>query len=163
MFLLQHTQLLYIAFYYVLTPNLLFYWSVVHFYNSPFAEIEIPAQASRDAIKIHACYKSKQAKIVMMSDLIKAQNTPQFNWYACWTSLGANGMPDKLIKEGLKQPNQIKISFKKNSKEITSHVAPNQAQFGMEYFLAYTLPDVKSKIFTRLSGTQKEGQWSIAI
>jgi hypothetical protein len=47
-------------------------------------------------------------------------------------SLGANGMPDKLIEEGLKQPNQIKISFKKNSKdsnskEITGHVAPDQA------------------------------------
>jgi hypothetical protein len=67
-----------------------------------------------------------------MSDLVKAQNAPQFNWYTCWTSLGANGMPDKLIEEGLKQPNQIKISFQKNSKdskskEITGHVAPNQA------------------------------------
>jgi hypothetical protein len=38
-----------------------------------------------------------------MSDLIKAQNMPQFNWYTRWTSLGADGMPDKLIKEGLKQ------------------------------------------------------------
>jgi hypothetical protein len=38
-----------------------------------------------------------------MSDLVKAQNLPQFNWYTCWTSLGANGMPDKLIKEGLNQ------------------------------------------------------------
>jgi hypothetical protein len=68
----------------------------------------------------------------MMSDLIKEQNTPQFNWYTSWTSLGADGTPVKLIKEGLKQPNQIKISFKKNSKdltskEITGHVAPNQA------------------------------------
>jgi hypothetical protein len=34
-------------------------------------------------------------------------------------SLSANGMPDKLIKEGLKQPDQIKISFKKIAKEIT--------------------------------------------
>jgi hypothetical protein len=48
-------------------------------------------------------------------------------------------MPDKLIKEGLKQPNQIKISFKKGAMEITGHVVPDQAQFGMEYFLAYTL------------------------
>ncbi len=51
-----------------------------------------------------------------MSDLVKAQNTPQFNWYTCWTSLGANGTPDKLIKEGLKQPNRIKFSFKKTPK-----------------------------------------------
>jgi hypothetical protein len=57
----------------------------------------------------------------MMSDLVKAQNTPQFNWYTSWMSLGANGMPDNLIEEGLKQLNQIKISFKKIAKEITGH------------------------------------------
>jgi hypothetical protein len=91
-----------------------------------------------------------------MSDLVKAQNLPQFNWYTRWMSLGADGMPDKLIKEGLKQPNQIKIFFEKNSKEITGHVAPNQAQFGTEYFLVYTLPDFKSKILTQLSDTQKD-------
>jgi hypothetical protein len=96
-----------------------------------------------------------------MSDLIKAQNTSQFNWYTCWMSLGANGMPDKLIKEGLKQSDQIKISFKKNSKdsnskEITGHVAPDKAQFGAEYFLAYTLPNFKSQILTQLSEMQKD-------
>jgi hypothetical protein len=69
---------------------------------------------------------------MVMSDLVKAQNTPQFNWYTHWTSLGVGCTPDKLIGEGLKQPNQIKISFEKNSndlnfKEITGHVAPNQA------------------------------------
>ncbi len=56
-------------------------------------------------------------KIVTVSDLVNAQNMPQFNWYICWTSLGANGMLDKLIKEGLKQPDQINISFEKNSKD----------------------------------------------
>ncbi len=95
-----------------------------------------------------------------MSDLVKAQNTPQFNWYTRWTSLGVNGTPDKLIEEGLKQPNWIKISFKKsskdsNSKDITGQVATDQALFGMEYFLAYTLPNFKSKILTRLSNAQK--------
>jgi hypothetical protein len=50
-----------------------------------------------------------------MSDLIKAQNMPQFNWYTFWTSLGANGMPDNLIEEGLKQPDCIKISFQKGA------------------------------------------------
>jgi hypothetical protein len=59
--------------------------------------------------------------------LVKAQNTPQFNWYTCWTSLDANGTLDNLIKEGLKQPNRIKISFEKGAKEITGHVAPDQA------------------------------------
>jgi hypothetical protein len=95
-----------------------------------------------------------------MSDLVKAQNTPQLNWYTHWMSLGADGTPDKLIEESLKQPNQIKISFKKNSKdlnskEITSQVAPNQALFGAEYFLAYMLPNFKSKILTRLLDAQK--------
>jgi hypothetical protein len=46
-----------------------------------------------------------------MSDLIKAQNVPQFNWHTRRTSLGANGMLDNLIKEGMKQPHRIKISF----------------------------------------------------
>jgi hypothetical protein len=62
-----------------------------------------------------------------MSDLVKAPYTPQFNWYTCWTSLGANGTQDNLTYEGLKQPVQIKISFKKGAKEITGHVVPNQA------------------------------------
>ncbi len=74
-------------------------------------------------------------------------------------SLGANSTPDKLIKEVLKQPNQIEISLKKNSKdstskEITGHVVPDQAQFGTDYFLAYTLPNFKSKILTRLLDAQ---------
>jgi hypothetical protein len=73
--------------------------------------------------------------------------------------LGANGTPDKLIKEGLKQPNQIKISFEKNfnskSKENTGQVVPDQALFGMEYILAYMLPDFKSKILTQPSDAQK--------
>jgi hypothetical protein len=63
----------------------------------------------------------------MISDLVKAQNSPQFNWYTRWMSLGADGTPDKLIKEGLKQLDQIKVSFKKGAKEITGHVAPTQA------------------------------------
>jgi hypothetical protein len=75
---------------------------------------------------------SIQVQIMMMSDLVKAQTTPQFNWYNFWMSFGSNGRPDKLIKEVLKQPDQIKISFKKNSKdlsskEITGHAAPDQA------------------------------------
>jgi hypothetical protein len=41
-------------------------------------------------------------------------------------------MLDNLIKKGLKQPNRIKISFKKGANEITGHVAPDQAEFGVE-------------------------------
>jgi hypothetical protein len=91
-----------------------------------------------------------------MSNLVKAQNMPQFNWYTHWTSLGANGTPDKLVEEGLKQPDQIKVSFEKGTKEITGHVAPDQAQFDTEYFLAYMVPNFKSKILTRLSDLQKD-------
>jgi hypothetical protein len=91
-----------------------------------------------------------------MSDLIKAQNTPQFDWYTCWMSLGADGKPDILIEEGLKQPHCIKISFGKGAKEITGHIAPDQAQFRAEYFLAFTLPNFKSKILTRLLDTQRD-------
>jgi hypothetical protein len=41
--------------------------------------------------------------------------------------LGADGTPDNLIKEGLKQPDQIKISFEKGTEEITGHITPDQA------------------------------------
>ena len=61
-----------------------------------------------------------------MSDLAKVQNIPQYNWYTRLTPLGDNGMPCKLIEESLKQPNQINVSFKKGTKEITGHVEPNQ-------------------------------------
>ncbi len=71
-------------------------------------------------------------------------------------SLGANGTQDKLIKESLKQPNRIKVSFEKEAKEITGHVAPDQARFGAEYFLAYTLSNFKSKILTQLLDLQKD-------
>ena len=72
--------------------------------------------------------QDKKVQIVMMSDLVKAQNMPQFNWYTRWTSLGANGTPDKLIEEGLKQPDQINVSFEKGTKEITGHVVPDLGQ-----------------------------------
>jgi hypothetical protein len=61
-----------------------------------------------------------------MSDLIKAQNTPQFNWYTQWMSLGANGMPDKPIEEGLKQPNQIKVSFEKEPRGLPVMSCPTR-------------------------------------
>jgi hypothetical protein len=38
-----------------------------------------------------------------MLDILKAQATPQFKGYTHWTLLSANGLPDKLIKEGLKR------------------------------------------------------------
>jgi hypothetical protein len=53
-----------------------------------------------------------------MSYLTKAQATHQFAWYTCRTSLGANGMPDKLIKEDLQQSHRLKISFEEGLKDI---------------------------------------------
>jgi hypothetical protein len=53
-----------------------------------------------------------------MSDLTKAQATHQSAWYTCRTSLGADGVPDKLIEEDLQQPHRIKISFEEGSKDI---------------------------------------------
>ncbi len=65
-------------------------------------------------------------------------------------------MPDKLIKEGLKQPDQIKITFKKRTKDITGHIMPDQAPFVPKYFLTFKLPDFKSKILTQLFEAKKE-------
>jgi hypothetical protein len=73
---------------------------VVHYHNIPLLRFDSPAWSSR--YNHDPCVKTAEN---LTSDLIKAQVTPQFNWYARWTSLGANGMPDKLIKEDLKQPN----------------------------------------------------------
>jgi hypothetical protein len=53
-----------------------------------------------------------------MSNLTKAPATPQFAWYTHRTSLGANGMPDKLIKEDLQQPHRIEISFEEGPKDV---------------------------------------------
>ena len=53
-------------------------------------------------------------------------------------------------QRGSETTNQIKISFDKGAKGITGHVTPNQAQIDAEYFLAYTIPDFKSKILTGL-------------
>jgi hypothetical protein len=65
-------------------------------------------------------------------------------------------MPDKLIKEDMKQPDQIKITFEKGTMDITGHLVPDQAQFGPEYFISFTLPDFKSKILTRLLDAKKD-------
>jgi hypothetical protein len=78
--------------------------------------------------------KSRQAKIVMMSDLIKVQNTPQFNWYTCWTSLGANGMPDNLIKEGLKQPDCIKIFFGNKLRRLQVMLRPTRLDLALNTY-----------------------------
>jgi hypothetical protein len=59
-----------------------------------------------------------ELRFLTMSNLIKAQATPQLAWYTSRTSLGANGMPDKLIKEDLQQPHQIEISFEEGEKDI---------------------------------------------
>jgi hypothetical protein len=54
----------------------------------------------------------------MMSNLKKAQATHQSVWCNNRTSLGADGIPDKFVKEDLQQPYQLKISFEEGSKDI---------------------------------------------
>jgi hypothetical protein len=63
----------------------------------------------------------------MMLDILKAQASPQFKCYTCWSLLGADGLLDKLIKKGLKQPNCIMVSFEKGQKEHTRDITPDQA------------------------------------
>ncbi len=70
--------------------------------------------------------------------------------------MGDDCMPDNMIKECLKQPNHIKISFMKGAKEIIVRIVPDQAQFSAEYFLGFMLSNFKSKILTQLLDTQKE-------
>jgi hypothetical protein len=52
-----------------------------------------------------------------MSDLTIAQVTQQSAWYTRRTSLGADGVPDKLIVEDLQQLHWIKVSFEEGSKD----------------------------------------------
>ncbi len=84
-----------------------------------------------------------------MSDLIKAQKTPQVNWYTCWTSLGANDMPDKLIEEGMKQPDCIKITFQIRTKDIKNTLRRTRHNLDPN-FLIFMLQDSKAKILTWL-------------
>jgi len=81
-----------------------------------------------------------------MSDFLKAMSTPQFNWYNKWTSLGPDGLPDRMIEDGLKQP---KISFTVNRNELTESVTPDQACFEPAFFLAQILPNFESKVVSR--------------
>ncbi len=94
-----------------------------------------------------------------MSDLIKAQATPQFNCYTQWTSLGANGMPGKLIKEDLKQPDWIEMFFKKGSRDNSGPAPPNQAQFGHKYFLTFTHQDFKSRFWLNFLMSKRNLVW----
>ncbi len=53
-----------------------------------------------------------------MPNLMKAQSTHQSAWYTHTTSLGADGVPDKFVKEDLQQPYRLKFSFEEGSKDI---------------------------------------------
>ncbi len=95
-----------------------------------------------------------------MSDLVKAQNMPQFNWYTRWMSLGANGTPDKLIEEGLKQPNrnQDLLREKLQRLKLQGDHRSSSAQPGSIWRRVLPLvhaPNFKSKILTQLSDVQK--------
>ena len=57
---------------------------------------------------------------------------------------------DQEIKDCLKQPDRIKISFTMNGKELTSSVASNQAHFDPEFFLAQMLSKFKSMVILHM-------------
>ena len=59
-------------------------------------------------------------------------------------------MPDKTIKEGLKQPDQIKVLFIVNKTDYIGVVVPDEACFGPQYYLAFTLPDFESRILGQI-------------
>ena len=59
-----------------------------------------------------------------MSDLVKAQNMPQFNWYTRWTSLSANGTPDKLIKEN--NPIKSRSPLRKEPRRLPVMLRPTR-------------------------------------
>ena len=85
-----------------------------------------------------------------MSDILKAQTSPQFKWYNKWTHLNADDMSDNMIEEDLKQPDHIKVSFMVNKKDFSGQVVPDQACFGPEHFLAFTLLDFEAKILAQI-------------
>jgi hypothetical protein len=60
-----------------------------------------------------------------------------------------------MIKDGLKQPHQIKMSFTMNGKELTRFIAPDQACLGPKFFLAQKLPNFESKIVSHLSANNE--------
>ena len=90
-----------------------------------------------------------------MSDLIKSMSIPQFKWNNKWTSLGPGRLPDQMVKDGLDQPDQIKISFTMNGKELTGSVVPDQAHFGPKFFLVQTLPNFELKIVLHLPANKQ--------
>ncbi len=49
--------------------------------------------------------------IATMSDLLKAMSMHQFSWCNKQNSLGPDGLSDQTIKDGMKQPDGMKISL----------------------------------------------------
>lgn len=64
-----------------------------------------------------------------------------------------------MCKDGLKQPDRIKILFTMNGKEVTSSIPLNQSCFSLEFFLTQMLPNFKLKDISHLPpNKQCEGQ-----
>ena len=55
-----------------------------------------------------------------------------------------------VCKEGLKQPDQIKVSFTVHKTNCTGFIVTDQALFRPEYYLAFTLLDFKSRNLGRI-------------
>ncbi len=87
---------------YISTTNSIAYLTVGHYYNNPMR--------SRHMRKANPFIW--QCRLV----ILKAQAMPQFNWYTCWTSLGANGMPDKLLRKAWNSPIKSRFSLRKDQR-----------------------------------------------
>lgn len=84
---------------------------------------------------------------------MKAITTPQFDWFPRWIQVDpttAVPNPTDKIASGLTQPGTVQVSFTSERKELQAHIVPDQGIFGVEFYLAFTLPDFKLKILGRI-------------
>ncbi len=140
--------------------NPLIYWSICHYYNSPLLRlisqhslVDMQSRSTREKTKTNQdCdyVKSDQGTEYAPVQLVYSLDVFGCQWHA-----------RKSYQRRL-EPDRIKISFKKGAKEVSGHVAPDQAQFSIEYFLVYTLTRFQVNDFDSTFG-YSEGRWSITV
>ena len=82
-----------------------------------------------------------------MTKLLAAIDEPAFNWDPKWIKLNDKGLLKNPIKDGMSQPQTIKILwYTSNGRETLCEVTPDKGLFGPKYALAYTIPDFEKKL-----------------
>ena len=88
-----------------------------------------------------------------MANLLNAFSLPQFDWFPRWITVdpktGVPSDPDQ-IASGLNQPGTVEVVFTSERKELRANIVPDKGMFGVEFYLAHTLPDFKSRIVDRI-------------